>query len=685
MATTKLLKGDLGPLIADANFETLRAYVSIDQPRLTDPDTGMTRLGPFEVIRKDDTATSFEVALPDNTWVPTPHWYTLHVEYRSLSFGERMIWVSREFQMDVDKDLGDLPTELPRAITVEDYEDLVAARDEAVEARTGAETARDEAVAVATGDLVPALGALGLPQSGADLSASIAQPPRTQIEHRLAGTTEPGAFVCWTADDGYDTFEDYFALLDTKGVNGTLFLTKNWIDKPGTDPDWSDSYITTAQVQTIIANGHEIGTHGVNHESQSLYRATNGDAAYAALIQSAVTYLETTFGIEVKTGAYPYGQSDRRVREIIGRTHEFYRGTKGSVAARGQNPFDVLAVDIQALSEATIKGHVDAAVAGGDLCVFLVHGGLTPTDLAKIGNVVDYCQSLGLRMGTFYEAMRERTAIRGTAGHSVDTSGNAYFRSIRTTRFEVAREDLLADAAWFDIDETTNAPFFDSSGGNPFEFRKPLRTRGGGLFVGTRTLYGDVATTTGTNTITSATAGFTPADVGVTISGAGIPGGTTITSVTNPTTAKLSANATATAANVSVVLGRTTQPSEFSGEANFFGTLKAHHSSGVLFRAADSDTSLGGISATTWSRAGAGGTMTIDTGTGGSNLDAKAFRFRLSDHTGARRLALATAQPTDASLVNGEFGLYFDSVSGELKFRGKTDAGVVVQRTVTAT
>ncbi|HEX4776252.1 MAG TPA: flagellar hook protein FlgE [Acidimicrobiia bacterium] len=64
----------------------------------------------------------------------------------------------------------------------------------------------------------------------------------------------------------------------------------------------------------------------------------------------------------------------------------------------------------------------------------------------------------------------------------------------------------------------------------------------------------DGSTTSGSTTFTSATANFTAADVGKAITGAGIPAGTTIASVTNGTTVVLSNAATATAAGVQTAI-----------------------------------------------------------------------------------------------------------------------------------
>ena len=88
------------------------------------------------------------------------------------------------------------------------------------------------------------------------------------------------------------------------------------------------------------------------------------------------------------------------------------------------------------------------------------------------------------------------------------------------------------------------------------------RRNAAGTFVlpAARTAVADVTTTAGSPIITSPTAAFTSADVGVAIKGTAndntVPAGTTIVSVTSPTTAVLSANALLTAAgNASVDIG----------------------------------------------------------------------------------------------------------------------------------
>ncbi len=64
----------------------------------------------------------------------------------------------------------------------------------------------------------------------------------------------------------------------------------------------------------------------------------------------------------------------------------------------------------------------------------------------------------------------------------------------------------------------------------------------------------DAVTTSGSATLTSATAKFTAADVGRAIAGAGIPSGATLAAVASAASATLSANATATATGVTITI-----------------------------------------------------------------------------------------------------------------------------------
>lgn len=523
---------------------------------------------------------------------------------------------------------------------------------------------------------------------GADTELREEVATRTALRHRRldGGTDEPGPYVVWSLDDGYVDTPEFFSLLDGRGITGTLFLTRNWVDRAGTHPTWGVGYITRSQVEAIVAAGHEIGTHGVNHESYTNYLAANGPDALEAHLRGAVTYFESEFGVTVRTGAYCAGQTNGRVMEVMGRLHEFYRSSRGMVVRGAPDPYDVPSIDAQSLSAATIIARINEAAAARSPVVFLVHGGLTPTQLANLAAGMDHAATAGIPQGSFYDCMRQRTMIRSNRA-MVDSSGNDYGVNRYGKRFEVGRRPYqLGDWFAFDWDDTTSAPYYDSSSARDFEWRRGIRALAG-LNVGRRTVYGDAAVTNGSPSVTSPTAGFDLSDVGVTIAGTGIPSGTTIVAVASPTTATMSAAATATTTPVQITLGRPTAGRflNVAGDAMFYGNTRLFGTSqpSLQFRLiGDPNVNQGTISATTWARTGTGGSMTVNTGTGGHTFDVIAGRVRFIDHTGQRRIALAASQPTDGSIANSEVVLYFDAASGTVRYRGKTPAGDVVQQTL---
>ncbi len=77
----------------------------------------------------------------------------------------------------------------------------------------------------------------------------------------------------------------------------------------------------------------------------------------------------------------------------------------------------------------------------------------------------------------------------------------------------------------------------------------------------------DATTTSGSTTVTSASANFTASDVGSSVAGVNIASGTSIQSVTNSTTAVMSAAATATGSNTTITVGATTVVYSISGNS----------------------------------------------------------------------------------------------------------------------
>ncbi|ONH30622.1 polysaccharide deacetylase family protein [Pseudofrankia asymbiotica] len=458
---------------------------------------------------------------------------------------------------------------------------------------------------------------------------------------------EPGPFVVWAGDDGYDTQAGYFSLLASSGIKGTLFLSVDWVDQPGTSPVYGDSYITTAQVAAIVSAGHEVATHGKNHEDLGNYYLTYGAAALDLLLGAAIGDIQSKFGFSVKTGSYPGGSANSRVKEIVSRRHEFFRCSRGVVSRNAPDPFDVPGIDILAPSQSAIEGYIDEAVANRSIVVLFHHGSIDSTQLTKVSNLISYASSAGCDQGNFYRAMSQRSKWLSTRA-LIDAQGNAFHPVVHTNELIVDRNDNIGDHYVLDLDESTNAPFMDATSGTPFEFRKDLLALGT-FYVGRRRVFEDFATTNGSTTVSSGSAGFRADDVGISISGTGIPAATTIASIVSPTQATMSAAATASGTNAAVTLDRPLSLGvTAAGEMRLYNGLSIYgtQSQEVSFRRLES-TLEGSISANQWinsGTAGVGGAMTIDSGTGGSYVTIKGFATRIRSEDDTLRLRLGAAK-----------------------------------------
>lgn len=122
----------------------------------------------------------------------------------------------------------------------------------------------------------------------------------------------------------------------------------------------------------------------------------------------------------------------------------------------------------------------------GALIDYIRNSAQVEADVRSRFNDPDFRLFHDIPIQTFGEAMMARTATRGAASME-DSSGNAYFSDLRSQSVEVVRDDESGDRFWFDFDEATGMPYYDSTTGASFQYRKGLDIRGpfvqeGGFF-----------------------------------------------------------------------------------------------------------------------------------------------------------------------------------------------------------
>jgi peptidoglycan/xylan/chitin deacetylase (PgdA/CDA1 family) len=130
--------------------------------------------------------------------------------------------------------------------------------------------------------------------------------PVTQLVDVLKnGGQLPPRPVAITFDDGMqDIYTTAFPIMQHYGFSGTLFLIANWINGEGV--------MNTAEVQEMISNGWEIGSHSMTH-----FDLTSDYSQLRYQLFDSKHKLEDLFGVPVNTLAYPFGLFNNNVVDKV--------------------------------------------------------------------------------------------------------------------------------------------------------------------------------------------------------------------------------------------------------------------------------------------------------------------------------------------------------------------------------
>jgi peptidoglycan/xylan/chitin deacetylase (PgdA/CDA1 family) len=130
--------------------------------------------------------------------------------------------------------------------------------------------------------------------------------PSVLINVLIHGGELPGRPVVITFDDGnLSVYQNAFPIMHELGFVGTLYI---YVDRFG-----SYDHVNVEQVQEMLDNGWEIGSHSMSHADLT----ENSSIATYELLQSRLT-LELAVDQPVDTFAYPYGRTNSSIRELIG-------------------------------------------------------------------------------------------------------------------------------------------------------------------------------------------------------------------------------------------------------------------------------------------------------------------------------------------------------------------------------
>ncbi|MBI2120291.1 MAG: polysaccharide deacetylase family protein [Parcubacteria group bacterium] len=133
-------------------------------------------------------------------------------------------------------------------------------------------------------------------------------------------------FVTFSFDDGLRQ-RDVPKLLWELGTPGTFYINSTpviW--------RWDPGYFTAAEVRAIAINGNEVG----NHTRQHLHLPDLSDAQLWSEIVGGKRDVEKIIGRMIFTFAYPYGEYDQRIIDVVAKRHLAARTTDNGLNARTQ-------------------------------------------------------------------------------------------------------------------------------------------------------------------------------------------------------------------------------------------------------------------------------------------------------------------------------------------------------------
>jgi len=213
----------------------------------------------------------------------------------------------------------------------------------------------------------------------------------------------PRGFVSLTFDDGWESvYEEAIPVLTDAGFMSTHYITTSPWDNPN-DPN----YMTHKQVQELFAKGHEIGPHGISHQSLP----NLSEERIRREIENSKSVLEE-IGVFPSTFAYPYGEYNDMTTAAVKKSGFVGAATAWEdVNTRADDPYVLKRRPLRnTTSLEEVKRWVDQAITDDGWMILMFHQiddsgreyAITPELFVEI---VKYLQDTGVRVITVREGV----------------------------------------------------------------------------------------------------------------------------------------------------------------------------------------------------------------------------------------------------------------------------------------
>jgi peptidoglycan/xylan/chitin deacetylase (PgdA/CDA1 family) len=160
-------------------------------------------------------------------------------------------------------------------------------------------------------------------------------------QRRRDGQPLPANPIVLTFDDGYaDFIEEALPIIIEQGFPATLFVTTGWVRGAAryTAGDPPDRTLSWGQVAELSSAGVEVGAHSHSHPQLDQI----SEPRLRVELATSRRLLEDRLGCPVRSLAYPYGYSNKRVRAVAREIGYLQAAVvANAVAASACDPFGV--------------------------------------------------------------------------------------------------------------------------------------------------------------------------------------------------------------------------------------------------------------------------------------------------------------------------------------------------------
>lgn len=189
------------------------------------------------------------------------------------------------------------------------------------------------------------------------------------------------------------SFDDIWATAATRGATelqkrgwlGSFYITKDFAENP------QGKYASVEQIKTLIASGHEVGTHGEKHSFLSQESALS----VTSELNKSLFFLQQLRG-SVKGIAYPFGDFNQVVEDESRRQYTYARTSLHGLNDLAIDPYrlKIFAVTNETKNEELIQ-MVDQAIESSSWLIILFHGlGKIEKDNTYLTDTDQYIQTL---------------------------------------------------------------------------------------------------------------------------------------------------------------------------------------------------------------------------------------------------------------------------------------------------